>query len=360
MLDRRGFLGLAPALLGAAAVAPAGLERRHALVLTGGGARGSYQAGVLAGLVETGRTYDIICGTSIGAINGALLAQGNIAVLADLWSNIGRFRLLQPIDTAVPLVHALGEIRDEWRGVLSRPYNVLRGLTILYDHGRIFQRTGFFKSQPIEEFLFNHLELSSVRTTFAFAVTNLNTAGSEAFYVTPGAQLDIPSSLRYKFHRLDATDTTDRTLYRDAIRASAAIPIAFEPVRLEPRGSAPGRYADGGVALNAPIALARRLGATDITAIAVDPPSKPQPINGLLDVVFQTFATTQTRLIYDQIADDRSDTPLLSLDLVQPAVDPPIGPLDFDRQAGLDAAFEMGRTDGRRGPITIPLDSFSP
>src|SRR5215469_5521440 len=44
-----------------------------ALVLSGGGAHGAYEAGVAAALLERER-YDVICGVSIGAINAALIA----------------------------------------------------------------------------------------------------------------------------------------------------------------------------------------------------------------------------------------------------------------------------------------------
>lgn len=45
-----------------------------ALILSGGGARGAYEAGAALALLQHER-FDIICGTSIGAINGAFIAQ---------------------------------------------------------------------------------------------------------------------------------------------------------------------------------------------------------------------------------------------------------------------------------------------
>src|SRR5690349_3622014 len=71
-----------------------------AIVLAGGGARGAYEAGVLAYLYgDFAKRHgvprlDIICGTSVGAINGGYLASvmddpvGGIATLKGLWSGL--------------------------------------------------------------------------------------------------------------------------------------------------------------------------------------------------------------------------------------------------------------------------------
>ena len=47
-------------------------ERKTALVLAGGGARGAYEAGVWQALTELGVEFDMVCGTSVGAINAAM------------------------------------------------------------------------------------------------------------------------------------------------------------------------------------------------------------------------------------------------------------------------------------------------
>lgn len=57
------------------------------IALEGGGAKGSYQAGAYIALTENGIKPDMIAGTSIGAINAALMAQGDINKMIDLWVN---------------------------------------------------------------------------------------------------------------------------------------------------------------------------------------------------------------------------------------------------------------------------------
>lgn len=58
------------------------------LALEGGGAKGSYQVGAYLALKELGFKFDYIVGTSIGAINGAVLAQGDEELAKDIWLDI--------------------------------------------------------------------------------------------------------------------------------------------------------------------------------------------------------------------------------------------------------------------------------
>ena len=62
---------------------------RIGLCLSGGGAKGSYQAGVIKSLYDRGvNKFASISGTSIGAINGYFVFTGNVEKLEDMWINI--------------------------------------------------------------------------------------------------------------------------------------------------------------------------------------------------------------------------------------------------------------------------------
>lgn len=63
------------------------------LALEGGGAKGAYQVGVLKALKELKVDIDVVAGTSIGAINGAVFASGQLEKLEQIWltSDIGAF-----------------------------------------------------------------------------------------------------------------------------------------------------------------------------------------------------------------------------------------------------------------------------
>ena len=56
----------------------------YGLVLEGGGAKGAYQAGAIKALLDNDYKFDLITGTSIGAINGAFLVQGNFDEIYEL------------------------------------------------------------------------------------------------------------------------------------------------------------------------------------------------------------------------------------------------------------------------------------
>lgn len=61
--------------------------RPYGLVLAGGGARGAYEMGAWRAILELGIEIEAIAGTSIGAINGALIAQGDYDKAMNLWNN---------------------------------------------------------------------------------------------------------------------------------------------------------------------------------------------------------------------------------------------------------------------------------
>ena len=61
---------------------------KRALVLAGGGSRGAYQIGAWKALRELGITFDIVTGSSVGALNGALMVQGDFEAGLELWENI--------------------------------------------------------------------------------------------------------------------------------------------------------------------------------------------------------------------------------------------------------------------------------
>ena len=61
---------------------------KRALVLSGGGGRGAYQIGVWKALRELNIDFDIVTGTSVGALNGALITQGSYELAEKFWQNI--------------------------------------------------------------------------------------------------------------------------------------------------------------------------------------------------------------------------------------------------------------------------------
>ena len=63
-------------------------KKEYGLVLSGGGTRGAFQVGVWKALKELEVDVKAIAGTSIGALNGALILQEDFNLMVDLYSNI--------------------------------------------------------------------------------------------------------------------------------------------------------------------------------------------------------------------------------------------------------------------------------
>ena len=64
------------------------MDTKKALVLCGGGAKGGYHIGVWKALKEIGYHPDIITGTSVGALDGALFAIGEDDIATEIWENM--------------------------------------------------------------------------------------------------------------------------------------------------------------------------------------------------------------------------------------------------------------------------------
>ena len=64
------------------------LTKTYAIVLEGGGAKGSYEIGVWKALEEMGVKYNAVAGTSVGALNGALMTMRDLPCAIDAWTNI--------------------------------------------------------------------------------------------------------------------------------------------------------------------------------------------------------------------------------------------------------------------------------
>jgi len=103
----------------------------RALVLSGGGAKGAFQAGVLRRLELCERKYDFIIGTSVGAVNGAGFAYHGADALINFWSSIRarsdilRLQLTAPFQSGI---YSMSPIRKmlckNLSGLPSIPYAV--------------------------------------------------------------------------------------------------------------------------------------------------------------------------------------------------------------------------------------------
>jgi NTE family protein len=232
------------------------------LVMTGGGARGAYQAGVLKRIGEIprvrshGNPFPIIGGTSAGAVNGSALAAGSndfvtaTQVIAGLWSR------LKPTD--VFRCDVLAQTRNSITWILDLSFGAILGGG---------NARSLLDATPLRYYLNAHLDCNRIQDNirrghlFALAISATNYHSGKSYLFIQGAK-GHPMWNRSRRVTLATKITVDH------VCASAAIPLVFQPVRLRTtRGAA--YFGDGCVRLQQPLSPVIRLGAKKIFAIGV-------------------------------------------------------------------------------------------
>ena len=232
------------------------------LVLTAGGARGAYQAGVLKRLGELPAVregplpFRIVAGASAGAINGAMVASRSASFgeatqyLARLWASLQVEQVFRT-DAASLVSGTLGLVRDM----------VLGGL---------FRRTvthSLLDASPLSALLSRHFSPRGIPDAiaqghlYALAITATSYHSGRCYTFVQG-RAGHPVWRRSRRVVLPVEITPEH------VCASAAIPIVFQPVRV--RSEAGDLYfGDGGLRLTTPFSPAIRLGASRVLAIGI-------------------------------------------------------------------------------------------
>jgi NTE family protein len=203
------------------------------LVMTGGGARGAYQAGVLKRIGEIkrvqthGNPFSIIEGASAGAINGFALAAGSddfalvTKVIARLWSG------LTPSD--IFRCDVLSQTRNSLTWILDLSFGGFIG----GGHAR-----SLLDATPLRHFLSAHINCDRIPDNikrghlYALAISATNYSSGKGYLFIQGMK-GHPMWNRSRRVTLATKITVEH------ICASAAIPLIFQPVRLKTtRGTA--------------------------------------------------------------------------------------------------------------------------
>jgi CRP/FNR family transcriptional regulator, cyclic AMP receptor protein len=332
---------------------------RRALVLSGGGARGAYEAGVVAALCER-EEFDIISGTSIGAINAALTAQGATGRLRALWRSVPERALIRGISP----IHELWAIvrrRDarRLRRALELTADVARGFGALrYAHPKALRRIShLLDPAPIVTMLRTVLNYDELNRTLIIGATNLTLARPEAFYSFPPQA--AASEERFS-HSERASVKLTRENYTSAILASAAIPLAFPKVQVVDDAGRVCDYIDGGIGNNTPIRQAIDAGADEITVVIADHIALRDRTHrtddlGSIALVAQDIMQQQvleldlklTRRVNEAVL--RGSAPgkrFVRIRTIGPSIPIPLPILGFADLETIDRAFEQGLVDG--------------
>lgn len=232
------------------------------LVLAGGGAKGAYQAGALSYLSEIGFSPDIIAGTSIGALNGAILSANRpfkegVCRLNALWKQLGYARILRPNSSTAQQFAGYAE-----QSFIPRFQNWL--FDFLTQTGLLQGDTVIFDPKPIERFLREAVNPTNLRLgteMWIAAFPNLSIPGLPYNIITALADLCYAKAGN-SAHWFCVQDCEDNEVLYNLLLASAAIPLAF-PIR-KINGQT---YIDGGLADNVPLRALIARGCTKVIVI---------------------------------------------------------------------------------------------
>jgi NTE family protein len=189
----------------------ADLPRPVGYVLGGGGSLGAVQVGMLQALAERDIPPDLVAGTSVGSLNGAVLAadpRGAANRLSHLWARMSRDRVFPG-------------------GLLAQ------ARTLQHTRTHLFQSTGL--RTVISDFLGAELTFADLALPFAAVTTDIATARPRVLREGP---------------------------LLPALLASSAIPGIFAPVELGAQ-----RLYDGGLVANVPMRQAVALGARSLIVL---------------------------------------------------------------------------------------------
>ncbi|HWP66107.1 MAG TPA: patatin-like phospholipase family protein [Candidatus Limnocylindria bacterium] len=244
-----------------------------ALVLSGGGARGAYEAGVLSYCFEVlprrlGRAprFDIITGTSVGAIHACYVAgsgQDRAAAerLRSIWSSLSldavyRFGIGDMVRVPLRLLSAVLPVPEPAEAALPE------------------RMTGLLDTSWLRALVMDRVHWHGIRRNFergrlsalAVSTTEVATGGSVVFV---DRRADAPLAPDADPH---VTYCETRIGPRHAL-ASAAIPLLFPTIRI-----ADAYHCDGGLRLNTPLAPAIHLGADRVLVVGLRYQATPEEL----------------------------------------------------------------------------------
>lgn len=256
-----------------------------ALILPGGGARGAYQVGVLKAICEiqgcSKNLFPVICGTSAGAINAAVIAshahdmQAGVRNLEMFWRSMKCERIYRT---------------DAWTVLKSG----LRFAVTLLSAGMIAGHPkSLLDNEPLREFLSSELKLEGIDTAIAqnaLQAVSVTASG----YISAGATSYYQAAEGIQPWERPRRKGIPTKLQLSHLMASTALPFIFPAERIGNE-----YFGDGGMRLTAPLSPAIHLGADRILVIGTrderqdlppgTPPEYPSAgeIGGyLLDTIF--------------------------------------------------------------------------
>ncbi|WP_444885406.1 patatin-like phospholipase family protein [Microbulbifer sp. PSTR4-B] len=236
--------------------------QNSALVLSGGGARAAYQAGVLKALAEVvpednARPFKIICGTSAGAMNAMMLAahpgtfKEAIESMCSVWMNLSVERVY----------------RTSWFSLISNLLSISRSL---FNQGVGREKPlALLDNSPLRQLLLDVINFDNIQKNIdaghlhATCINALSYSEGESVSFYQAAD-GVRGWQRFRRFGVSTRLTVDHLL------ASSAIPAIFPAVKIDDI-----YYCDGAIRQMAPISPALHLGAKRVFIVGVSDNRSP-------------------------------------------------------------------------------------
>ena len=172
------------------------MNKKTALILSGGGARGAFQSAVEKYAREiSGYQWDIIAGVSVGALNGSMIAMDKGQRLFDIWNSISN------------------------KDIYTGGFNFLALLKLL------FGAQSFYGNEPLENLIAAELDINLMKKDLRVGSVSLSSG---------------------EYIQFKPTDPN----FKKAVLASTAIPVVWSPVRISDQYPA---MVDGGIRNISPV-----------------------------------------------------------------------------------------------------------
>lgn len=212
---------------------------KRALVLSGGGSKGAYEVGVMLGLKKLNIEYEIVTGTSVGALNGLFAVQKDLYQAYNLWKNI-----------------SFSTVYNE--DIFKK--NIKSNFDIYKNYAKEIVKAGGVDISGLEENLeklFNPSKFYGSNIDYGLVTYNLSKR--KPVFLT---KKDLPQEK-----------------IKDFVVASATCFPAFKPKKIGKN-----LYIDGGYYDNLPINLAIEMGAEEVIAVDLRAPGKRKHSNYDVDI----------------------------------------------------------------------------
>ncbi|MDY4208020.1 MAG: ornithine carbamoyltransferase [Lachnospiraceae bacterium] len=207
-------------------------SKEYGLVFDGGGARGAYQIGAWKALTEAGVKINAVAGTSVGALNGALVCMGDVEKAEDIWKQM-TFSTVMDID-------------DDW---MERLFQKEMSLREFLNELKTLLKDGGVDITPLRQLIHETIDEEAIRRS--------------------GKEFCLLTFSLSEFRELDLEmEEIPEGMLEDFLLASAYL-IGFKNERIHGK-----KYIDGGVVNNVPLGSLVKRGYKDIIEVRIYGPGR--------------------------------------------------------------------------------------